>query len=406
MAFDLEATRAQFPALFQEVNGKRLAYLDNGAQSQVPQSVVDAVVQAMTTDRSNIHRGVHAISQRATANYEAARKKVQEFIGAQSDKEILFCRGTTEAINLVANTFGRAQVQSGDEIVLSAMEHHANIVPWQMLAEEKGATLRVVPMDDRGVLDLQAYAALLTEKTRLVSLIHVSNALGTLNPIREMVALARDAGIATLVDGAQALPHLDVDVQDLGCDFYAFSGHKVFAPTGVGALYARAEILAQMPPWQGGGDMIRKVTFEKTTYAPPPARFEAGTPHIAGVVGLGAALDHLTGMDRAGARDHEATLLTRASEALGEIPGVRLVGTAPDKVGVLSFVIDGVHPHDVGTILDSEGVAVRSGHHCAQPVMDFFKVPATTRASFAFYNTSEDVDALVRGVHRAIEIFA
>jgi cysteine desulfurase/selenocysteine lyase len=401
----IEKVREDFPILRQLVHGKRLAYLDNAATAQKPQAVLDAIQRFYAMDCSNIHRGLHLLSERATDAYEEARVKVQRFLNARRPSEIIFVRGATEAINLVAASYGRKNIAAGDEVLITAMEHHSNIVPWQMLCEEKGAVLRVAPINDRGELLLEEFEKLLSARTKLVAVTHVSNALGTINPVRQIVAMAHRGNVPVLIDGAQAAPHLKVDVRELDCDFYAFSGHKVYGPTGIGVLYGKADRLEAMPPYQGGGDMIRSVTFEKTTYNSLPYKFEAGTPNIAGTIGLGAAIDYLTGigLDLVGAQ--EAELLLYATEALSEIPGVRLIGTAREKAGVLSFVIDGVHAHDAGTILDSEGVAVRAGHHCAQPVMDRFGVPATTRASLAIYNTREDIDALVAGISKVKEIF-
>jgi cysteine desulfurase/selenocysteine lyase len=405
LALDLERLRADFPALDQQVHERQLVYLDNAASSHKPQPVIDAVAHFDGHDYSNIHRGIHELSQRATTAFEEARDKVQRFLHAADRKEIIFVRGTTEAINLVAHSYGRTVLNLGDEIVISAMEHHSNIVPWQMVCRERGAVLRVIPMNDAGELDLDAYAKLLGSRTRLVSVVHVSNALGTVNPVREIIEIAHRRGIPVLLDGAQSVPHLPVDVQALDCDFYAFSSHKVYGPTGVGVLYGKAALLDQLPPYQGGGEMISAVTFEKTFYKGLPGKFEAGTPNITGVVGLGAALDYLegVGLERVGA--HESDLLAYATEQVSRIEQVRIIGTAHDKAGVLSFVIEGIHPHDVGTILDHEGIAVRVGHHCAQPVMQRFEIPATTRASFAMYNTREEVDALVAGIQKVIEVF-
>jgi cysteine desulfurase/selenocysteine lyase len=404
--FDVARVRADFPILKQQVNGKPLVYLDNAASSQKPEPVLAAMDRFYREDYANVHRGVHALSERATNAFEQARVKAQKFLNARSEREIVFVRGTTEAVNLVAASYGRAQVGAGDEVLISAMEHHSNIVPWQMLCEEKGAKLRVAPINDRGELLLEELERLLTARTRLVSLVHVSNALGTINPVREVVALAHARGIPVMIDGAQAAPHLKIDVQAIGCDFYAFSSHKVFGPSGIGVLYGRAERLEAMPPYQGGGDMILSVSFEKTVYNRIPHKFEAGTPDIAGVVGLGAALDyiHQVDLDRAGA--HEQELLAYATAALSEIPGITLIGRAGAKASVLSFVLEGVHPHDIATVLDRQGVAIRAGHHCAQPVMERFGVPATARASLALYNTREEIDVLLRAVHKVKEIFA
>jgi len=404
--FDVGRVREEFPALKQLVHGKPLVYLDNAATTQKPQLVIDAITRFYQEDCSNIHRGVHLLSERATKAYEDVRLAVQQFINAGDPAEVIFVRGTTEAINLVAHSYGRTHVQAGDAVLISAMEHHSNIVPWQILCEERGARLRVVPMNGRGELLLDEYEKLLTPRTKLVAVSHVSNALGTVNPVRQIIAMAHEHGIPVLVDGAQAVPHLHVDVQELDCDFYAFSGHKMYGPTGVGVLYGKKRLLEAMPPYQGGGDMISSVTFEKTTYNRLPFKFEAGTPNIAGVIGLGAAVEYLRriAVDRVAA--HENHLLASATERISSLPGVRLIGTAQEKAAVLSFVLEGVHPHDIGTVLDQEGIAVRTGHHCAQPVMQFFGVPATARASFALYNTEEEVDALMRGICKVQEIFA
>jgi len=404
--FDVERIREDFPVLRQIVNGKPLVYLDNAASSQVPQVVIDRGSIYLEDEHSNIHRGVHYLSQKATTAYEGAREKVKRFINAREAKECIFVRGATEGINLVMHGYGRKFVGVGDEIIISAMEHHANIVPWQMLCEEKGAVLRVIPMNDAGELLQDEYNSLLGEKTKLVAFTHVSNALGTINPVREMIDQAHKYGVPVLIDGAQSAPHLPIDVQDLDCDFYAFSGHKMFAPTGSGIIYGKAELLEKMNPFQGGGDMIRSVTFEKTTYAGLPNKFEAGTPAIASQIGLGAAIDYLSSIDRKKAAAHEHELLRYATERLKAIEGVRIIGTAREKTSVLSFVIDDIHPHDIGTILDQEGIAVRAGHHCAQPVMQRFNIPATARASFAFYNTKEEVDVLARTIEKVVEIFS
>jgi cysteine desulfurase/selenocysteine lyase len=403
--FDVARVREDFPIFNQKVHGKPLVYFDNGATSQKPQSVIDALGHYYSAENSNIHRGVHYLSERATAAYEAARDKVRGFINARSDKEIIYVRGTTEAINLVCQSYGRSFLQAGDEIIISAMEHHSNIVPWQILCEQVGAKLRVIPINHDGEIVMDEYRRLLNEKTKFVSVTHVSNALGTIVPVKEIVALAHERSIPVLLDGAQAVPHLRVDVQDLGCDFYAFSGHKMFGPTGIGVLYGRGDLLDKMPPYQGGGDMISLVTFEKTHYNVLPYKFEAGTPHISGGIGLGAAIDYLQALDWQGLAAHEHALLSYATESLLSIDGLRIIGTAKEKAGVLSFVFDHIHAHDVGTILDQEGVAVRSGHHCAMPVMQRFGVPATTRASFAFYNTIEEIDVLVKAIHRALKVF-
>jgi cysteine desulfurase/selenocysteine lyase len=404
-AYDVEAIRRDFPILTRFIHGKRLVYLDNAATTQKPLAVLNAERDVYERFYANIHRGVHLLSVESTDAYEAVRGKVRELIHARDQKEIIFVRGTTEGINLVAQTYGRRHVGPGDEVLITALEHHSNIVPWQMLCEERGAALRVAPIDTRGEVRLDAFRALVTDRTRLVAVAHVSNALGTVNPIREMVAMAHERGVPVLVDGAQAVPRLPVDVADLGCDFYAFSGHKAYGPSGVGVLWGRASLLEAMPPWQGGGDMISSVTFEKTAYNVLPYKFEAGTPNIAGVIGLGAAIDYIRalGLDRIDA--HEENLLAYATRRVEEIPGVRIIGTARHKAAVLSFTIEGVHPHDIGTVLDRLGVAVRTGHHCAQPVMDFFGVPATARASFGLYNTREEVDVLVAGIHDVIRMF-
>ena len=404
--WDVEAIRADFPVLQQTVNGKPLIYLDNSASSQVPQVVIDRGSVYLEQEHSNIHRGVHYLSQRATTAYEGAREKVKRFINARDVRECIFVRGATEGINLVMHGYGRKFIGAGDEIIISAMEHHANIVPWQMLCDEKGARLRVIPMNDAGELLLDEYDGLLSERTKLVSVMHVSNALGTINPIKQMISQAHKYGVPVLIDGAQAAPHMPVDVQDLDADFYVFSGHKMFAPTGSGIVYGKIELLEKMNPFQGGGDMIKTVTFERTIYADPPNKFEAGTPAIASQIGLGAAIDYLNSIGREQAAAYEAELLRYATERVSAIEGVRIIGTAKNKASVLSFVIDDIHPHDIGTILDQEGIAVRAGHHCAQPVMQRFNVPATARASFAFYNTKEEIDVLARTIERVIEIFS
>ena len=402
-ALDVARVRADFPALHQQVNGRPLVYLDNAATTQKPQAVLDALLGFYSRDCANVHRGVHALSQRATDAYEGARETVARFLNARP-REIVFTRGTTEAINLVAYSYG-SRLSPGDEILITELEHHSNIVPWQMLAERTGARLRVAPIDDRGEIILEEFQRLLGPRTRIVAVAHVSNALGTVNPVEEICRLAHTYGARVLVDGAQAVPHLAVDVRALDCDFYAFSGHKIYGPTGIGVLFGRWELLEAMPPYQGGGDMIRSVTFEKTLYNDPPYRFEAGTPHIAGAIGLAAAIEYVTRLGLEEIRRHEQQLLEAATRALEEIPGVRIVGTAAHKAAVVSFVLDGVHPHDVATVLDHEGVAVRAGHHCAQPLMERFGLPATTRASFALYNTLEEVDALAQAVRRARELF-
>jgi len=404
--WDVEKIRKDFPVLSREVNGKPLVYLDNGASSQVPQSVIDRTSKYLAEEHSNIHRGVHYLSQHATTAYEAAREKVKRFINAAEAKECIFVRGTTEGINLVAYSYGRKFIGEGDEIVLSAMEHHSNIVPWQVVAEERGAKIRVIPMNERGELIIEEYEKLLNERTKIVAVTHVSNSLGTVNPIKEMIATAHKVGVPVLVDAAQSVPHFPVDVQDLDADFFVFSGHKMFAPTASGVVYGKRDWLDKMPPYQTGGGMIRTVSFEKTTYAPIPEKFEAGTPGIAAGIGLGAAIDYLNAVDFNAAAEYEHSLLEYATARLSDIPEVRIIGTAADKASVLSFTIEGIHPHDIGTILDQQGIAVRAGHHCAQPVMQFFDVPATARASFAFYNTKEEVDKLADAIQKVIEVFA
>jgi len=404
-SFDVKRIREDFPILKQKVHGKPLVYLDNAATSQKPAQVIEALLRFYTHDCSNVHRGVHLLSERATEAYEGTRVKVQRFLNASDSREIIFVRGTTEGINLVAQTYGRQNVKLGDEILITGLEHHSNIVPWQILCEEKGAFLHVVPINDRGELILKEFEKLLNVRTRLVAVAHVSNALGTVNPVRQIVQMAHAMNVPVLVDGAQATPHMKVDVQELGCDFYAFSGHKVFGPTGIGALYGKAELLEAMPPFQGGGDMISSVTFEKTIYNVIPYKFEAGTPNIADVYGLGAALDYVNQIGLANIASYEHALLSYATEAVNQIPGVRIIGTAREKAGVISFVLEGVHAHDVGTILDREGIAVRTGHHCAQPVMDRFGVPATVRASLAFYNTKQEINALAAGIQRVKALF-
>ncbi len=403
--FDVRRVREDFPALAQKVHGRPLVYLDNAATAQKPQAVLDALMQFYARDCANVHRGVHALSERATAAYEGARHTVRSFLNAADSREIIFTRGTTEAINLVAQTWGRANVGRGDEILITALEHHSNIVPWQLLANEKSAHLRVAPIDDRGEVIVEEFEKLLGPRTRIAAISHVSNALGSVNPVHVMTRMAHDRGIPVLVDGAQAVPHMKVDVAAIGCEFYALSGHKVFGPTGIGALYGKAAVLDAMPPWQGGGDMIRSVTFEETLFNELPYKFEAGTPNIAGAIGLAAALDYLSGvgLENIAAWEHE--LLLHGTELLSRIKGVRLVGTAREKAAVLSFVVDSVHPHDVATILDRYGVAIRAGHHCAQPVMHRFGVPATSRASLAFYNTKEELHTLAEAIGRVKEIF-
>ncbi len=406
MTWDVEKIRKDFPVLSQTVNGKPLVYLDNGASSQVPQSVIDRTSKYLTEEHSNIHRGVHYLSQHATTAYEAAREKVKRFINAPDVKECIFVRGTTEGVNLVAHSYGRKFIDEGDEILVSQMEHHSNIIPWQQIAEEKGARIRVIPMNSSGELIIDEYENMLNERTKMVAVAHVSNSLGTVNPIKEMVATAHKFGVPVCVDAAQSVPHFPVDVQDLDCDFFVFSGHKMFGPTGSGVLYGKREWLDKIPPYQTGGGMIRNVAFEKTTFAPIPDKFEAGTPAIAAGIGLGAAIDYINGVDFEAAAAYEHELLEYATERLAGIPGVKIIGTAAKKASVLSFTIENVHPHDIGTILDQQGIAVRAGHHCAQPTMQFFDVPATARASFAFYNTREEVDKLADAVQKVIEVFA
>lgn len=404
--WDVDKVRKDFPVLSQTVNGKPLVYLDNGASSQVPQSVIDRTSKYLSEEHSNIHRGVHYLSQHATTAYEAAREKVKRFINAKEAKECIFVRGTTEGVNLVAHSYGRKFIGEGDEILVSQMEHHSNIIPWQMIAEEMGAKVVMIPMNDRGELVIDEYENLLNERTKMVAVTHVSNSLGTVNPVKEMIATAHKFGVPVCVDAAQSVPHFPVDVQDLDADFFIFSGHKMFGPTGSGVMYGKREWLDQMPPYQTGGGMIRTVSFEGTTFAPIPDKFEAGTPAIAAGIGLGAAIDYINAIDFAAAAAYEHELLEYATERLGDIPEVKIIGTAAEKASVLSFTIEGIHPHDIGTILDQQGIAVRAGHHCAQPVMEFFDVPATARASFAFYNTREEVDKLADAVQKVIEVFA
>ena len=405
LQYDVDAIRRDFPILSTKARGKRLVYLDNAATTQKPKAVIDRLVRYYSEENSNVHRGVHYLSEVATAAYESARTNVMRFLNARSEKEIVFTRGTTEAINLVVQSWGRRNVKAGDEVIISAIEHHSNIVPWQMLCEETGAKLRIVPVNDAGELLLDEYAKMLSERVKIVAVGHASNALGTINPVRRMAAMAHSAGALILVDGAQGVPHLPVDVRALDCDFYAFSGHKVYGPTGVGVLYGREALLEAMPPWQGGGDMILSVTFEKTTYNALPYKFEAGTPNIEGVIGLAAALDYVKSIGLEHVAAHEQDLLAYANARLEEIRGLRLIGTASEKAAVISFVLEGVHPHDIGTILDQEGIAIRTGHHCAQPLMMRFNVPATGRASFGIYNTRAEVDLLVAGLHKVIEVF-
>ena len=404
--FDVEAARRQFPVLARMVRGKLLAYLDNGASAQRPLSVIAAVDDYERHHHANIHRGVHTLSQEATALYEGARDRLARFINARSRSEIIFVRGTTEAINLVTQSYARPLLKAGDEVLITHLEHHANIVPWQMVCEQTGAVLVVAPIDTQGDVHAEAVISLMSPRTKILACAHVSNALGTVLPVRRLIAAAKARGIVTLIDGAQAISHMPVDVQELGCDFYAFSSHKMYGPTGVGVLYGREQLLDRMPPWQGGGEMILAVTFAKTTYNALPNKFEAGTPNISGGIGLGAAVDFLNSVDLKAAHAHEHALLQHATSALTRIPGLRIVGTAPDKASLVSFVVAGIHPHDLGTVLDEDGIAVRTGHHCAMPVMDFFKLPATARASFAFYNTFDEIDRLAAGIDRARKLFA
>ena len=405
LAFDVRRVREDFPILKQRIYGRPLVFLDSAASAQKPRAVIRAVQQCYEREYANIHRGVYFLSERATELFEGARAKVQRFLNAREAREIIFVRGATEAINLVAQTYGRKFLNRADEVVISTLEHHSNIVPWQMLRDEKGLTLRIIPIDDSGALLMDEYEKLLGARTKLVAVTHCSNALGTITPVKEIIRLAHEKGIPVLVDGCQAVPHMPVDVRDLDCDFYVFSGHKLYGPSGIGVLYGKAALLEAMPPYQGGGDMISTVTFEKTEYNVIPHKFEAGTPNIAGAIGLGAAIDYVAALGFDEIVDHEQELLEYATEALSETNSLRLFGTVEDKVCILSFIIDGVHPHDLGTILDHEGIAIRAGHHCAQPLMDRFGVTATARASFGLYNTREDVDALVAGVRKAVEFF-
>jgi cysteine desulfurase/selenocysteine lyase len=402
---DINKIRADFPILAELIRNKPLVYLDNAASCQKPQAVIDSIVHLYSHDYANVHRGVHTLSVRSTDKFEGARTKVKDFINAASEKEIIFVRGATEAINLVAQTYGKANIKAGDEILITAMEHHSNIVPWQMLCEQTGAILKVAPINLQGELIYDEFEKLISDKTKLVSVVHMSNALGTINPVEQIIAAAHAKGIPVLLDGAQAIPHMVVDVQDLDCDFYVFSGHKLYGPSGIGVLYGKQALLEAMPPYQGGGDMIRKVTFEETEYNVLPYKFEAGTPNIADTVGLGAAIDYLNaiGMDKIAA--YEAELLDYATEKARQIKGLRIIGEAEHKGAILSFTLDKIHPHDIGTMLDSLGIAIRAGHHCAMPVMDFFKVPATARASFAMYNTKEEIDVLMKGIESLIEVF-
>ncbi|HJL65513.1 MAG: cysteine desulfurase [Arenicellales bacterium] len=403
--FDVAQVRAQFPSLNQQVYDHPLVYLDSGASAQKPDVVIDAISNYYRNDHANVHRGVHKLAERATDAFEGARERIASFINAESPREIIFVRGATEGINLVAQSWGQQNLKSGDEVMITEMEHHANIVPWQFICQQKNAVLKVIPMNDRGELLMDSFRDLLSAKTRMVAVTHISNALGTVNPVKEIVSLAHHVGAKVLIDGAQAAPHSKIDIDEIGCDFYAFSGHKVYGPTGIGVLWGREELLAKMPPYQGGGEMIRRVTFEKSDFASPPYRFEAGTPNIAGAVGLGVAIDWLDGLGLGNVSTHEAALLEYATSKAKETPGMRIIGTAENKAGILSFELEGIHPHDLGTIFDRQGVAIRAGHHCAMPVMQHFSVPATVRASFGVYNTLEDIDALFRGVARAQELF-
>ena len=405
-ALDVARIRKDFPILKQEVHGKPLVYLDNAATSQKPQAVIDTLNRYYTTENSNVHRGIHSLSQRATEEYEGARSKVRQLLNAAEDHEIIFVRGTTEGINLVANSYGRQNIVQDDEIIISAMEHHSNIVPWQILCQERGAHLRVIPMNDAGELLMDEYEKLLSPRTKLVSVVHLSNSLGTINPIEQIVEMAHSHGVPVLLDGAQSAPHMAIDVRKIDCDLFVFSGHKLYGPTGIGILYGKADLLESMPPYQGGGDMIKSVTFEKTIYNSLPYKFEAGTPNIGGVIGLGAAIDYATGVGLDRTFAYESELLEYGTERLSSISGLRLVGTAREKASILSFVLEGIHPHDIGTILDTEGIAIRTGHHCTQPVMERFGIPATARASLAFYNTKEEIDALVKGIDKVIEVFS
>ncbi len=403
--FSIEKIREDFPILKEKIRNKPLVYLDNAATCQKPQAVIDSISHLYTHEYANVHRGVHTLSVKATDRYEGAREKVKNFINAQSTKEIIFVKGTTEAINLIAQTFGKANIKAGDEIIITAMEHHSNIVPWQMLCEETGAVLKVAPINLQGELIFAEFEKLISDKTKLVAVVHMSNALGTINPVEKIIAAAKVKNIPVLLDGAQAIPHMSVDVQALDCDFYAFSGHKLYAPAGIGVLYGKQALLEAMPPYQGGGDMIRKVTFEETEYNGLPYKFEAGTPSIADVVGLGAAIDYLTEIGMDNIANYEAELLQYATAKAKTIKGLRIVGEAREKGAILYFVLDKIHPHDIGTMLDSLGIAIRAGHHCAMPVMDFFAVPATARASFAVYNTKEEIDILMNGIEQLIEVF-
>jgi len=403
--FDVQRYRKDFPILTQKVYGKPLVYLDNAATTQKPQVVIDTINQYYSTENANIHRGIHYLSQQATDAYDDARVAIQRFLGAKESREIIFVRGATEGINLVAQSYGRTFLKAGDEIIITAMEHHSNIVPWQILCEQIGAKLRIAPINDTGELLLGEYEKLLSKKTKFVSISHISNTLGTINPVKQIIEMTHRIGAPVLVDGAQSVPHIPVDLQELDCDFFVFSGHKMFGPTGIGVLYGKAELLERMPPYQGGGDMISSVTFEKTTYNKLPFKFEAGTPHISGVIGLGAAIGYISKIGLEKIATYEQELLSYTTKVLSEVKGLRMIGTAKKKASIVSFVLDGIHAHDVGTILDQAGIAIRAGHHCAMPVMDRFGVPATARASFAFYNTKEEIDRLVQGIHNVLEVF-
>ena len=403
--FDVQKIREDFPILKEKIRNKALVYLDNAATCQKPQAVIDSIVQVYSHDYANVHRGVHTLSVRSTDKFEGARLKVKDFINASSEKEIIFVKGATEAINLVAQTYGKANIKAGDEIIITGMEHHSNIVPWQMLCEQTGAVLKVAPINLLGELIFEEFEKLINDKTKLISVVHMSNALGTINPVKKIIAVAHKKGIPVLLDGAQAIPHMTVDMQDLDCDFYVFSGHKLYAPTGVGVLYGKQALLEAMPPYQGGGDMIRKVTFEETEYNVLPYKFEAGTPNIADVIALGTAIDYLSKIGMENIAAYEAELLEYATTKAKQIKGLRIIGEAEHKGAILSFVLDKIHPHDIGTMLDSLGIAIRAGHHCAMPVMDFYKVPATARASFAMYNTKEEIDVLMKGIESLIEVF-
>ena len=404
--FKVDSIRKDFPILAQTVNGKPLVYLDNAATSQKPQSVIDSLSNYYQTVNSNVHRGVHTLSQLATDDYEAARSKIRGFINAESDQEIVYTRGTTESINLVAYSFGSQNVKSGDEIIISGMEHHSNIVPWQLLCEQKGAVLKVIPITDSGELDINQYESMLSDKTKLVAIVHQSNALGTINPVKEVTEMAHSFGAVVLIDGAQSAPHMKVDVQDIGCDFFAFSGHKLYGPTGIGVLYGRTDLLNSMVPYQSGGEMIKSVTFDKTIFNVLPHKFEAGTPDIAGAIGLGAAIDYVNDIGLEAINSYESELTAYGTDRLEQIAGLRIIGTSLHKGSVLSFTLGDIHPHDIGTILDSEGIAIRTGHHCAQPVMERYGIPATARASMSFYNTKEEIDILVAGIDKVLEIFS